>query len=243
MVIMYSQRRILAVVPARGGSKGLPAKNLQYLAGVPLVGHAARVASAVTGIDRAVVSTDSEDIAAAAREHGLSAPFFRPEELSGDRVGDQPVLAHALAACEALDGTTYDIVLMLQPTSPLRRPEHVSATIEMLISGNWDAVWTVSPTDSKSHPLKQLCIEADNSLNYYDTGGADVIARQQLSPVFHRNGIAYAVTRECLTTQGKVMGRRTGALVVDEPAVSIDTQWDIDLVEWIMNRRSRNTAT
>ncbi len=239
---MYNQHRILAVVPARGGSKGLPGKNLRSVAGLPLVGHAAGVANAVTSIDRAVVSTDSEEIAAAAREYGLSAPFFRPKELSGDRVGDQPVLAHALATCEALDETTYDIVLMLQPTSPLRRSEHIAATIEMLIAGNWDAVWTVSPTDSKSHPLKQLCIESDNSLNYYDTSGADVVARQQLSPVFHRNGIAYAVTRDCLTAQGKVMGRRTGALVIDEPAVSIDTQWDIDLVEWIMSRRSPTTA-
>ena len=240
---MFSQHRILAVVPARGGSKGLPGKNLKPIAGVPLVGHAARVAGAITAIDRAVVSTDCEEIAAAAREYGLAAPFFRPPELSGDRVGDQPVLAHALAACEALDATTYDIILMLQPTSPLRRPEHVTAAIEMLVAGGWDAVWTVSPTDSKDHPIKQLCVAGDARLSYYDQSGADIVARQQLDPVFHRNGIAYAVTRECLTTQQKVMGRRTGALVIDEPAISIDTQWDIDLVEWIMNRRQRTSAS
>lgn len=88
------------------------------------------------------------------RACGLDVPFYRTESRSGDRIGDWDVLHHALTAVGELDHARYDIVVMLQPTSPLRKPEHVTRTIETLISGDYDAVWTVSPTDSKGHPLK-----------------------------------------------------------------------------------------
>jgi CMP-N,N'-diacetyllegionaminic acid synthase len=121
-------------------------------------------------------------------------------------------------------------------SSPLRLcvPEHVSATIRMLVEGNWDAVWTVSRTDSKAHPLKQLTCAVDGELGYYDPNGKSIIARQQLDPVYHRNGIAYAVTRSCLMEQHTIMGKRTGALVLEGEFVSIDTEWDCRLVEFIL---------
>ena len=120
------------------------------------------------------------------------------------------MLVDALTTMEHFEDTRYDIVVMLQPTSPLRQPEHVAATIEMLVEGSWDAVWTVSETDSKSHPLKQLIVRAGR-LGYYDPRGAVVVARQQLKPVYHRNGVAYAFTRECLLEQKTIMGARRGA--------------------------------
>jgi CMP-N-acetylneuraminic acid synthetase len=104
----------------------------------------------------------------------------------------------------------------------------------MLVDGNWDAVWTVSRTDPKAHPLKQLNVSATGQLDYYDPRGKNIIARQQLEPVFYRNGISYAITRECLLEQGTIMGTRTGALVLDGDLVSIDTEWDCRLIEFIM---------
>jgi CMP-N-acetylneuraminic acid synthetase len=118
----------------------------------------------------------------------------------------------------------------------------VSRTVEMLVRGSWDAVWTVSESDSKAHPLKQLTIEHGpggqdpGRLGYYDPAGKAIIARQQLTPLFHRNGIAYAITRDCLLGQKTIMGARTGALLIDGPAISIDTEWDIDLCEFLMRR-------
>ena len=103
----------------------------------------------------------------------------------------------------------------------------------MLVNGGWDAVWTVSESDSKGHPLKQLVIE-DSRLDYYDPEGSEIIARQQLTPVYHRNGIAYIMTRECLVEGKAIEGPRTGALVIDGHFVSIDTEWDIKLVEFIL---------
>ncbi len=231
---MIDGRRVLAVVPARGGSKGIKLKNLRQVAGRSLVARAGDVIAQVPEIDRAVVSTDHEDIAAAAVQAGIDAPFRRPEALSGDRIGDFEVLLQALQATEEIDGCSYDIVVMLQPTSPLRTPEQVSQTIRTLAEGSWDSVWTVSETDSKSHPLKQLTVGADGALDYYDPRGAQIIARQQLVPVFHRNGIAYAITRDCLTEQGTIKGRRSGCVVVTGEHVSIDTEEDIAAVERIL---------
>ncbi|RLB70053.1 MAG: acylneuraminate cytidylyltransferase family protein [Deltaproteobacteria bacterium] len=229
---MIKEQRILAVCPARGGSKGIPLKNIQLFMGVPLVARVGHLVTEIAGIDRAIVSTDSEKIAEIAQESGLEMPFYRPESLSGDRISDLEVLSHALVEMERLDGVRYDIVVMLQPTSPLRTKEHVEDTIQMLIDGDWDAVWTVSETDSKNHPLKQLTVN-DGQLDYYDQSGKKIIARQQLVPVYHRNGVAYAIRRSCLLEQQSISGERTGALVLEGDLVSIDTYWDLELAEYI----------
>jgi CMP-N-acetylneuraminic acid synthetase len=229
-------RRVLAVCPARGGSRGIPGKNLKPFLGVPLVARVGRLVAEVPEIDRAVVSTDDPEIARVAAGAGLPAPFVRPPELSGDRVADAPVLVHALAEVERLDGVCYDVVVMLQPTSPLRRPEHVTGALRLLADGGFDAVWSVSPTDPRSHPLKQLVV-VDARLDYYDPDGAKIVARQQLSQVYHRNGAVYAVARETLLERG-LMGAYAGAFVIEEPMISIDTPWDLELAELLQRRRS-----
>lgn len=238
---MINGERVLAVCPARGGSKGIPLKNLQPFIGVPLVARVGHLLAKMPEIDRAIVSTDSEEIAEIARESGLEVPFYRPEALSGDRISDLEVLTHALVEMERLDGVRYDIVVMLQPTSPLRTQEHVHDTIQMLINSDWDAVWTVSETDSKNHPLKQLTVK-DGQLDYYDQSGKKIIARQQLVPVYHRNGVAYAIRRNCLLMQQSISGERTGALVLEGDLVSIDTYWDLELAEYIYAKRSEITT-
>ena len=236
---MIGDKRVLAVCPARGGSKGIPLKNLKPFLGVPLVARVGHVVREIPAIDRAVVSTDHPEIARVAEESGLDAPFTRPQALSGDRISDLEVLANALLEMERIDSVRYDIVVMLQPTSPLRRARHVCDAIEMLVSGSWDAVWTVSETDSKEHPLKQLHVDGESGqMDYFDPGGGEIIARQQLSPVYHRNGVAYAITRSCLLVQRSIKGARTGALVIPGHMVSIDTLWDIELAEFIHAREA-----
>lgn len=232
---MIKGARILVVCPARGGSKGIPHKNLKPFLGMPLVSRVGHLVREIPAIDRAVVSTDSEEIARVARESGLDTPFYRPEELSGDRISDLQVLTHALIEMERLDKITYDVIVMLQPTSPLRTAGHVMDTIQMLVDGNWDAVWTVSETDTKGHPLKQLTVK-DGRLDYYDPAGKQIIARQQLTPVYHRNGVAYAIRRSCLLEQKSISGERTGALVIEGFMVSIDTYWDLELAEYIYKK-------
>lgn len=240
---MLNGKRILAIVPARGGSKGIQDKNIKTVGGVPLVARVGEVLKQLDEIDRAVVSTDSDRIAAVAESANIDAPFRRPESLSGDRIGDHDVLTHALQIMEAMDCIQYDVVVMLQPTSPLRTAQNVRDCLQKMVDENLDAVWTVSETDSKNHPIKQLTIAENGELNYYDRLGSKVVARQQLKPLYHRNGIAYAISRQCLLDQKTIMGKRTGALIVQGHHVSIDTMWDLALAEFIfLSRGTRHSS-
>lgn len=230
---MINDKRVLVVVPARGGSKGIKLKNITVINGKTLMSIVADVVKRLHFVDRAVVSTDHPEIARIAKSSGLDVPFMRPEELSGDFVADIPVLTHALFEMEMIDKTIYDIIVMLQPTSPFRTPEHVYNTIMKLIEGEFDSVMTVSKTDSKGHPLKQLVIES-NTVRNYDEAAIEIVARQQLSTVYHRNGIAYAMTRDCVVEQKAQMGKKASALVIEGPVVNIDTAWDIRLANMII---------
>jgi CMP-N-acetylneuraminic acid synthetase len=231
---MLKGKSILVVVPARGGSKGMKLKNIRTLNGIPLVAIVGNLVKDLPYVDRAIVSTDHADIAEIAKQSGLDVPFMRPAALSADFVGDWEVLNHALQECEQMDSRQYDVIVMLQPTSPLRRPEHVTATIDKLIQGNFDAVWTVSETDAKAHPLKQLVINND-SLDYYDPAGANIIARQQLTPVYHKNGAAYAITRDCIINKKSIKGDKTSFILIKEFLPNIDTDFDLRLAEFILN--------
>jgi CMP-N,N'-diacetyllegionaminic acid synthase len=239
---MYEGRRVLVVVPARGGSQGVKLKNLREIGGVPLVGRAAQIAKALAFVDRAVVSTDHPEIARVAKNYGLDVPFMRPDDISGAIISDWQVLTHALAEMERIDGVTFDIVVMLQPTSPSRTPEQVRATVERLVSGGFDAVWTVSETDSKAHPIKQFRLGANGKLDYYDPDGAKIVARQQLKPVYHRNGIAYAITRSCLLDQGVTFGSNTGSLLIEGELANIDTELDLLWANFLFERQQRGEA-
>jgi CMP-N,N'-diacetyllegionaminic acid synthase len=140
------------------------------------------------------------------------------------------VLIHALLSAEQLSDRRYDVVVMLQPTSPLRRPQHVQATIEKLVDEDWDAVWTVSKTDPKYHPVKQLRLDSRGRMQPYD-GELRIVTRQELTPIYHRNGAAYAFTRDCLLNQETILGRSTGAVIIEESMISIDSLEDFAEVE------------
>ena len=233
---MLENKTILVVVPARGGSKGIKLKNIRTINGVPLVSLTGHVVKQLSYVDRAVVSTDHSEIARIAEKSGLDVPFMRPPKLSEDVVADWHVLHHALLECEKIDNKKYDIIVMLQPTSPFRKPEHVTETVQKLIKGRYDAVWTVSKTDSKAHPLKQLVIRKDN-LDYYDPAGANIIARQQLTPVYHRNGVAYALTRDCILNKKNIKGDKTSFVIIGGFMVNIDTELDFKLTELFLQSK------
>ncbi len=231
---MYNQKKILAIVPARGGSKGIKLKNLREVAGKSLVGWVGHVLRETDLIDRKVISTDHAEIAAEARRSDIEVPFMRPESLSGDFVSDLDVLTHAIQESETVYGEVYDVIVMLQPTSPTRTHVHIEQIIKKLVDDNLDAVWTVSQTDLKFHPLKQLSLDQNGMMDFYLEEGKSIIARQQLRPVYHRNGIGYAFTRECILHQKKIMGSRTGVVVIEGKIANIDTPEDLVYAEKLM---------
>ncbi len=231
---MLAGKTILAIVPARGGSKGIKLKNLRKVGGKSLVAHTGEVVRQIPEIDAAVVSTDHVLIAEEAEKYGISAPFMRPLELAGERIGDVDVLTHALEESEAYFRKKFDVILMLQPTSPLRKASHVRECLEKFCNSNVDATWTVSQTDSKAHPLKQLKLDGQGNLDLYDDAGRSVIARQELFPLYHRNGVAYAISRECLLDQKSIHGAKFNAVIINDSLANIDEEIDLKWAEFLL---------
>ena len=235
---MIGGRSVLVVVPARGGSKGIKLKNLVKLKGKTLVSLVGEVVDQLDFVDKAIVSTDHPEIAEVAKTSGFEVPFMRPDELSGDIISDVEVLTHALIEMEKLDKKIYDIIVMLQPTCPLRKAQHVVQTVNMLLDSDFDAVWTISKSDSKNHPLKQLKI-CDNRIEYYDPRGKEIIAKQQLTTLYHRNGSAYAITRDCINIKNSIKGDNAGYILLNEPMISIDTMEDVLFAEYVISREKK----
>lgn len=231
---MIREYKVLSIIPARGGSKGLSLKNLRPLQGRSLVRRAIEVCQSRPWIDRILVSTDHSGIAQEAKAAGSEVPFLRPESLSGDRVGDLEVLQHGLLQAEEFWKTQYDIILMIQPTSPLRKGEDLERCVSTLVQGSFDAVWTVSEIDLKFHPLKQLVFR-EGKLSLYEPGGRQIIARQQLTGTYFRNGSCYAFTRDCLLNQKTILPTKSSAVVLDRPMISIDSEEDLEIAESLLS--------
>lgn len=227
---MYKGKHIIAIIPARGGSKGLPLKNLVNFKGKSLIQRVSEVVSKVQEIDTAIISTDHQGIANEGKKYGLDVPFIRPEDLSGDLVGDVDVLTHALLQSEDIYGLEYDLVLMLQPTSPNRTTHHIYQALDKMIDGDYDSVWTISKTDKKYHPLKQIEL-IDGMLKLYDRRGSDIIARQQLSQLYYRNGVAYLMNRDVLIKKQSLIGDKPGVVILEGYIANIDTKKDIENAE------------
>ena len=231
---MTSSSGRLAIVPARGGSKGVADKNLRLLAGRTLLDYAAGAARESQVVDRIVLSTDSEEIAAAGREAGLDVPFMRPAALAQDDTAMLPVIVHALEEL-ARTGWTPEYVLLLQPTSPLRRGSHIAAALSQLTTSGADSVVTVVEVPRHLSPDYVMRIEG-GVLRPFLPGGARVTRRQDARPAYSRDGTVYAFRRDTVERFGDIYGDRCLPLVIDsEESLSIDSQADWDRAERILS--------
>ena len=212
---------ILAIIPARGGSKGIKDKNVRLVNGIPLICHTIRLLKSIKFIDNSIVSTDSKKIKNISIKNGIEVPFLRPKYLSGDNVADMPVLQHALKNCEANYKKKFDIILMLQPTSPMRKKDTIVSAIRKIIDENLEAVWSVSKVDSKFHPLKILKLKS-KYLDYYLTDGSKIINRQMLDQVYQRNGLIYVFSRKTINS-GVILPKKTGCVISKHPVINIDS--------------------
>mgnify|MGYP001085412727 CR=1 FL=1 len=237
---MRQGKRVLAVIPARGGSKGIPHKNITPVAGKPLISYTTELLLELPWVDKALVSTDDPVIAEEAGRAGTAEILWRPPELSGDRIGDMPVLSHALQESEDEYATSFDIVVMLQPTSPLRTAPEVEKCVDKLLRESWDAVWTVSETDLTYHPHKQVNLSDTGVLTFFHGSGSQIVARQELTPAFHRNGVCYSFTSDFVRRSASVFSEgRSTAVVLPGCHISIDTHDDILAVESIIQTRDQ----
>ena len=230
---MYKNKTILAIVPARGNSKGIKNKNLRKIIGLSLVEHAGNILKKVSWIDYSIISSDSDKIIKAAKKSNLECIFKRPENISGDRISDHSVLIHALKAAEKLKKKKIDIILLVQPTSPLRKVIHIKNVIKKIVDQKLDSVWTVSKADLKFHPLKQLILKK-NILSHYNKKGGEIVARQQLNNTYYRNGVVYAVTRELILKNKNLISNKSSGYLINTPQISIDTVKDLKLASQLM---------
>jgi CMP-N-acetylneuraminic acid synthetase len=222
--------RVLGLIPARAGSKGIPGKNVRPLGGRPLLAWTAEAALAARRLSRVVLSTDGEAIAEAGRRCGLEIPFLRPAELALDDIPTLPVVRHALVELERT-GDRFDAVCLLQPTSPFRRAGDIDACIELLEERELDAVVSVLPVPVEHNP--HWVYFEDGGLLRLATGEEQPIPRrQELPPAFHRDGSVY-VTRRDVVMQGSLYGRRLGGYVMPDAdrSVNLDAPADWERAE------------
>jgi CMP-N,N'-diacetyllegionaminic acid synthase len=227
--------RVLAVIPARGGSKGLKGKNLLPLAGRPLLAYTADAARASRRLERAIVSTDDGAIAESARGLGLEVPFVRPADLAADHTPMLPVLQHAARAMRE-QGFDADAVVLLQPTSPLRRAEHIDRAVDLLASTGADSVVTVVDVPHQFNPVSVMRVDGERLRPYAD--GPVVTRRQEKPRVFARNGPAVLAVRATVLDAGSLYGDDCRPLVMGaEESIDIDTAADLELAAFYLSRR------
>ena len=212
---------VLGLVPARGGSKGVPDKNLRPLAGRTLLDYVHRAATESGVIDRLVLSTDALPIAEAGRRAGLEVPFMRPASLAQDDTPMLPVITHALDMLER-DGWKPEVIVLLQPTSPLRRAEHVRQAVEALRRTHADSVVTVVEVPRHLSPDYVMRVE-DGRLRPFLAEGARITRRQDARPAYSREGTVYACWRATIERFGGIYGDDCRPLVIEPgDSLSID---------------------
>ncbi len=224
--------RVLCVITARGGSKRVPGKNIRPLAKKPLIAWTIDAARACGDLLHAVVvSTDDEAIARVAHEAGAEVPFMRPPELSTDDAKSLPVVQHATTFIEKRDGVTFDWILLLQPTSPLRTAEDIKDALRLAERAPYHSVVSVKPMPV--HPIFAKKIDVDGLLQTFMLEEPEGLRRQDVSPpAYCRNGAIYLTRREVLMEQNSLYGKCIGALVMpEERSVDIDSPLDFALAE------------
>lgn len=217
---------VLGIVPARGGSKGIPRKNIRLMAGRPLLTYTARAALSAASLSRILLSTDDPEIADLGRKAGLEVPFLRPAEFSLDSTPMVEVVSHAIAWVQAC-GVNYDAVCVLQPTSPLRSAATIDRCVSLLWEQDVDSVISVRPVPLEYNP-HWVYFRSPSGLIEPCIRGREISRRQELPPAYHPDGSVFVTKTEVVIAQHSLKGNRTmGAISPEDEAADLDTeeQW------------------
>ena len=235
---MYREKRILAVITARGGSKGLPGKNVRELRGKPLIAWSIEAAKESAYIDRLIVSTDDEAIAEISRSWGAEVPFMRPAELSGDTATSVDVLKHAVDFVTG-DGGSYDYLVLLEPTSPQREPGDIDASIERLLDhADAEAIVGVSLAEA-CHPVAMVTQDPDGFLIPFASEEIEATRRQEFSEVYFLEGTVYISKIGSLVERGGFYHEKTLAYEVPKwKSLEVDDIYDFVQIEAVMEFRA-----
>lgn len=234
---------ITCVIGARGGSKGVMGKNIRPLAGKPMIAWSIEQALRCPRIRRVVVSTDSEQIAQVAREHGAQVPFMRPVALASDTAGKWGVWQHALQACDAhYRDEPIDIFVDLDCTNPLRDVDDISRAIEQFEAEGADAVFSVC--EARKNPYFNMVEEVDGWLRLSKALPGPIVRRQDAPRVYEHVASIYVLSPQYLRSgTGLLSGRTRGYDIGSAKSLDVDTEFDFELMEMLMNKRKSAAAS
>lgn len=229
---------VLGIIPARGGSKSIPRKNICSLAGKPLIAWTIETALSCKALDRVIVSTDDQEIASVAQNYGAEAPFLRPKELALDNTpGIAPIL-HAVQWLAKKQNYIPDYIMVLQPTSPLRTIEDIDAAIQLAIKYQSDSVISVCPVNYHPYWMKQLT--SDRYLTDFLKLHQSYNHRQDLPNIYAINGAIYLVRRDILLQNTLFTNCTLPYIMPTERSLDIDTSWELYLANLILEDKNKH---
>lgn len=232
-----SRSRVLGIIPARGGSKGILRKNLRNLGGMPLLAHSIRAALQSKTIDLVVVSTEDSEIAAVAASFGATV-INRPAELATDTVQNNDVVRHAIQTM----GEHFSHIALLQPTSPLRQAVHIDECLTPLLAGSACSVMTV--TQVEHHPGKALFLSSANEVRPFTTASDMEARRQDLPLVYRQNGAVYALAAADFLRENKfILSPCRASLMPQELSMDIDTEFDLLIAEYYLAQSRKDSPS
>jgi CMP-N-acetylneuraminic acid synthetase len=225
--------QFLALIPARGGSKGIPRKNIRLVGNKPLIAWTIEAARESELVSRTIVSTEDREIADIAQQYGAEVPCYRPDNLAEDTSDTLDAVLYTLDFLEQKEGYTPDYVVLLQPTSPLRRSEDIDAAILFTIERHADSV--VSICGAKPHPLLSKTLTKNGTLMDYIHGGSDYSRRQDFPAVYSLNGALYINSISSLKNARKfVIPNTYGYIMPEERSLDIDSPFDLFIADLIL---------
>lgn len=229
---------ILALITARGGSKSIPRKNIRPLLGKPLLAYTCEAALGSRLITRTVLTTDDKEIAAVGQAHGVEVPFMRPVELARDDTPSLLVIQHALHTLAEKEGYQPAVIVLLQPTSPLRQAQHIDEALNLLIDTGADSVVSVVLVPHQFNPASVMQIKNRRLVPFIKGEGTRVLRRQDKPEVYARNGPAILVMHyNTVIREQSLYGKECVAYIMDNySSVDIDTEEDLDYAAFLMKR-------
>ena len=234
---MFKHNKIVCVIPARGGSKRLPGKNIKELLGKPLIAYTIEQAKSSKYIDRIIVSTDSKKIAEVSRLWGAEVPYIRPESLARDTIGTLDVLLHAIDWLEKKGKYFFEILVLLHVTTPLRKTEDIDKAIEILLEEDADNVFSV--TEAHRNPYFNM-VEMDPSLNVKLVKRGNFVTRQSAPRVFDMNSSIYVWWKDILKTKKSICLKKSRLYFMPkERSIDIDDTFDFKIAEFLLRENLR----
>ena len=229
-------KKVIAIIPARAGSKGVLNKNIKSLNGKPLISYTIEEAKKSKFIDKLIVSTDSQEIADISLSLGASVPFIRPSELSTDSSLTFDVIKHTMNFLKDKD-EHYDIIVLLQPTTPFRKVESIDEAILTLKKSNkYTSVVSVVDVEG-NHPLRMKKIEGDYLINYIDQGFENMNPRDELPKVYIRSGAIYAILTKNFYEEQSLVSNLCSPIILDKiETINIDSPLDFEFCEFMLNK-------